>query len=82
MGETNSGYLKGVYKTGKWLFYCMFVFDEHDDGSTCREIDGVIKYNFTDDFYSTVKIGYGDRDCPVASHSDAIDLRWFLGWTF
>lgn len=82
-GETNSGYLKGVYKTGNWLFYSMFVIDQHEDDTTCREIDGVVKYNFTDGFSTTVKAGYGDRKYSGDSgHSDAVDLRWFLAWTF
>ena len=85
LGETNSGYLKGVYKTDKWLFYAMLVVDEHDDNTTCREIDGVVKYNFNECFSTTVKAGYGDRDYSKdkgGGHSDAIDLRWFVGWTF
>lgn len=83
LGETNSGYLKGVYKTNKWLFYALFVIDEHDDDTICREIDGVVKYNITDHLYTTVKAGYGDRKYSGKSdHPEAIDLRWFLGWTF
>lgn len=83
VGETDSGYLKGVYKTGPWLFYAMFVIDQHEDDTICREIDAVVKYNFTDDVYTTVKAGYGDRKYSEKDdHPEAIDLRWFVGWNF
>lgn len=83
IGETNSAYLKAVYKTGNWLFYAMGVIDEHDDDTICREIDGVVKYKFNDDFYTSVKAGYGDRKYSHKSgHPHAIDIRWFLGWDF
>ena len=86
LGETDSGFLKAVYKTDKWLFYAMYVLADHDDGgssSTNQEIDGVIKYSFNDHLYTTVKAGWGERDYSDGRDDrDAIDLRWFLGWTF
>lgn len=83
LGETTSGYLKGVYKTGDWLFYAMGVIDEHDDSdTTCWEIDTVVKYSINDCMYTSIKAGYGARDYTQQSDSDALDLRWFLGWTF
>ena len=83
LGETDSLYLKAVYKTGPWVFYSMLVADEKQDGTNCREIDAVVKYNFNDCFFTSVKAGYGDRKYSYKSGKpDAIDLRWFLGWEF
>jgi hypothetical protein len=82
LGETKSAYLKGVYKTGDWLFYAMFVIDEHEDGTTCSEIDAVVKYTINECMYTSVKAGYGGRDYDQKDDSNALDLRWFVGWTF
>ena len=85
IGETDSWFLKAVYKTNKWLFYALLVVDGHEDDTTCSEIDGVVKYSFNEHLFTSVKAGFGHRDYPSGSgksNTDAIDLRWFLGWTF
>jgi len=84
-GDTTSGFLKAVYKYDKWLFYALYVISDHEDDSLCQEIDGVVKYSFNDRLSTSFKAGYGDRQFPdrmKRTDTHAVDLRWFVGWTF
>ncbi len=84
-GDTSSAYLKGVYQWRDWMFYAMYVASDHRGGRLCQEIDLVVKYSFAKGAYTAVKAGYGDRRFPAAmggGGSNALDLRWFCGWTF
>lgn len=84
-GDTSSAYLKGIYKWEDWMFYAMYVASDHRGGRLCQEIDVVVKYTFDCGVYTSVKAGYGDRRFPAAmgkGRMNALDLRWFCGWTF
>lgn len=84
-GGTNSGYLKGVWKWEDWVFYAMYVASEHRCGRVCQEIDVVVKRSFDCGLYTSVKAGYGGRRPAIpagAPKTNALDLRWFLGWEF
>ncbi|MCH7228396.1 OprD family outer membrane porin [Haloferula sp. A504] len=84
-GGTNSGYLKGVWKWEDWMFYAMYVASEHRCGRVCQEIDVVVKRTFDAGLYTAVKAGYGGRrpgTLTAGPKTNALDLRWFFGWTF
>lgn len=83
-GGSSSGFLKGVYKCNSWMFYTMYVITDHNDGTFCQEIDAVVKYSFNKNIYTAVKAGYGHRNNHrlFGRNSDALDLRWFAGWSF